>query len=261
MNDVSLGLYIERSGGLQRLHPTTKLVAMLTLFTAVFLSDRIAAIAPLTLAVALVAATAGATRNLWRLRLLLLMVFAMTFVLWSLFYPYGEPLVAWGPVRISAPGLDFATGTALKLTTFLCVGIVFLSVTKIEEFAYALQRVGIPYKLAFTITLTFRLVPVFLDSATSVVQAQRCRGLDFAGSGPIRRLRLYVPILVPVFIGALRRADGMAIALEARGFQRVGGRTSLAPYVASRADALAAIAVAGLAAGYGWLWFSGWTAR
>jgi len=59
------------------------------------------------------------------------------------------------------------------------VGILFLSTTKIEEFAYALTRVGMPYKLGFAMTLAFRLVPVFLDAAVTVAQAQRCRGFNF----------------------------------------------------------------------------------
>ena len=76
-----------------------------------------------------------------------------------------------------------------------------------------------PYKLGFTMTLAFRLVPVFLDAAVTVVQAQRCRGFNFDEGNLVQRARRYVPVIVPVFMGALRRADGMAMALEARGFQ------------------------------------------
>ena len=96
---------------------------------------------------------------------------------------------------------------------------LFLSVTRIEEFAYALTRLGLPYKVGFTMTMAFRLVPVFVDAAATVVQAQRCRGLDFERGRLWQRMRRYVPVIVPVFMGALRRADQMAMALDARGFQ------------------------------------------
>src|SRR5206468_3908909 len=75
-------------------------------------------------------------------------------------------------------------------------------------------------------TLAFRLVPVFFDAALAVVQAQRCRGLELGRGGIVARLRRFVPILVPVLIGALRRADRMAMALELRGFNSGRPRTT-----------------------------------
>src|SRR5262249_5929069 len=165
----------------------------------------------------------------------------------TLFFRGGTPLVSYGPVAISSAGLRFALGMAIKLDTFLAVGILFLSTTKIEEFAYALTRVGMPYKLGFTMTLAFRLVPVFLAAAVTVAQAQRCRGFNFDEGNLLQRARRYVPVIVPVFIGALRRADGMAMALEARGFQSSRPRTTLEQFPFRASDA-AALAVAGRAA-------------
>src|SRR5690606_36584454 len=130
------------------------------------------------------------------------------------------PLLTWGPLHVSRTAPVFALGMALKLETFLAAGMLFLSTTRIEEFAYALTRLGMPYAVGFTMTLAFRLVPVFIDAALTVVQAQRCRGLDFERGSFVERVRRYVPVLVPVFMGALRRADQMAMALDARGFQR-----------------------------------------
>jgi energy-coupling factor transport system permease protein len=254
---MTLSLYIDRDGSVQRLHPVTKLFGMLGLFTATFVTQDFASVVPLALLVIGIAAAARAFGNFRRMRALLLLVFLMTFAIWSLFYPEGQPIFTAGPVRVSREGIGFAAGIAVQLVTFLAIGILFLSTTKIEEFAYALHRVGLPHKLAFTITLTFRLVPVFLESATSVVQAQRCRGFDFDRGGPLQRLKRYVPILVPVFVGALRRADGMAIALDSRGFQSAGRRTSFAPYVFRGIDVVALLAVAGVTAGYGWLWMEG----
>src|SRR5262249_37665660 len=179
---------------------------------------------------------ARAWPNVRRLRVLFVMVFVMTFVIWTLFFRGGEPLLAWGPLRVSAAGLRFALGMAIKLDTFLGVGIVFLSTPNIEEFAYALTSVGMPYKLGFTMTLAFRLVPVFLESAATVIQAQRCRGFNFDEGNLWQRMRRYVPVIVPVFMGALRRADGMAMALEARGFQADRRRRTSEDYAFRRHD-------------------------
>ena len=148
---------------------------------------------------------------------------------------------------------------AVKLTTFLAVGTLFLSTTKVEEFAYALTRFGVPYKLGFTLTLAFRLVPAFVESGFTVVQAQRCRGFNFDEGGLLERVRRYVPVIVPVFIGALRRADNMAMALEARGFQRQNPRTSYQRYVFGNRDAVALVILLSVAALYLWLWAHGYT--
>ena len=246
---MSLFLYIDHSTSLHRLNPIVKVLGMLCFFVAAFVTQAPSVALPVAAGVCLLITLAGAWANVRRLRVLFLMVFVMTFIVWTLFFRGGTPLVTWGPLHISAAGLRFALGMAIKLDTFLGVGIVFLSTTKIEEFAYALTRVGMPYKLGFTMTLAFRLVPVFLDAAGTVVQAQRCRGFNFDEGNILQRMRRYVPVIVPVFMGALRRADGMAMALEARGFQARTQRSTFEHFPFRRSDGaalLVAIAIAAL---------------
>lgn len=246
---MSLFLYIDRPTFLHRLNPIVKVLGMLCFFVAAFVTQTPSVALPVAAAVCALISAAGAWANVRRLRLLFVMVFVMTFLIWTLFFRGGDPLFTWGPIRISAAGLHFALGMAIKLDTFLGVGIVFLSTTKIEEFAYALTRVGMPYKLGFTMTLAFRLVPVFVEAAATVVQAQRCRGFNFDEGNLLQRMRRYVPVIVPVFMGALRRADGMAMALEARGFQARTQRTEFEHFPFRTSDGLAlcvAVAVAAL---------------
>ena len=257
---MSLFLYIDRPTFLHRLNPIVKVLGMLCFFVAAFVTQAPAAALPVAAGVCVLITVARAWSNVLRLRVLFVMVFVMTFVIWTLFFRGGEPLVVWGPVRISAAGLRFAFGMAIKLDTFLGVGIVFLSTTKIEEFAYALTSVGMPYKLGFTMTLAFRLVPVFLDAAGTVVQAQRCRGFDFDEGNLWQRMRRYVPVIVPVFMGALRRADGMAMALEARGFQAQRARTAYEQYRFDGTDALVLLMAITVAVVYVALWYVGQTA-
>jgi energy-coupling factor transport system permease protein len=254
---MRLYLYLDHPTSLHRLNPTVKVIAMICFFVAAFTTERPMLLLPITAVVLLLIWRAGAFVNLRRLRILFIMVFVMTFLIWSLFYGAGEPLVVFGPVRVSAIALEFALGMAIKLATFLAVGVLFLSTTKIEEFAYALTRVGVPYKLGFTMTMAFRLVPMFIESALLVVQAQRCRGFDFDRGGILERVRRYVPVLVPVFMGALRRADGMAMALEARGFQSKKERTMYEHYDFGARDLVVLSGVALLAAAYLVLWWNG----
>jgi energy-coupling factor transport system permease protein len=256
---MRLYLYLDRSTPLHRLHPTVKVVAMLCFFVTAFVTERPLLLIPLAAAVLMLIRWAGATSNLKRLRVLFVMVFLMTLVIWSLFYRGGVPLFTIGPIEIRAAALQFALGMAIKLATFLAVGVLFLSTTKVEEFAYALTQVGVPYKLGFTLTLAFRLVPVFIESALTVVQAQRCRGFNFDEGNLVERARRYVPVLVPVFMGALRRADGMAMALEARGFQSERTRSSFERYSFGARDAAALAIALTVAATFVALWWAGYT--
>lgn len=256
---MSLYLYLDRRTWVHRLHPIVRVLGMLAVFVAAFVVERPAWQLPLVgLLVALLVWT-GSLINVYRLRYLLGLIFVMTFLIWTVFYgPDGAPpLATLGGIEISRTAPWFALGMALKLNVFLGCGILFLSTTRIEEFSYALTRFGVPYKVGFTMTLSFRLVPVFLDAAGTVVQAQRCRGLDFDRGSLWQRLRRYIPVIVPVFMGALRRADSMAMALEARGFQSNRPRTTLQQYSFSVLDGLTLVALFGLTAGYLILWWQG----
>ncbi len=249
---MALSLYIERSSALHRRHPVAKVCAMLLLFTAAFLLDDPVAIAPLTLLVVGTMAATGTLGNLWRLRWIAGPVFVFTLLVWVAFYPAppGTPVDREAAFR-------FGLGMALKLETFLATGLLFLGTTTVEEFALALSSLGVPYRAGFVLTLAVRLVPVFLESALTVRDAQRCRGLDFTQGGVAERIRRYVPVIVPVFIGGLRRADQMAFALEVRGFSSGRPRTTLPRRAAGRADALLVVIAAAIMLGYASCWVQG----
>ncbi|MCX8073950.1 MAG: energy-coupling factor transporter transmembrane protein EcfT [Candidatus Binatia bacterium] len=249
---MNLSLYIPSTSALHRLHPVAKMFGVLCFFIAAFVAERPAQSIPLGAFVLGLFWAGGVGANAWRFRWFLALVFAMTFVVWTLFFNSAQPWFSFGPVHPGPDGAVFALAMACKLTTFFLCGLLFLSTTRVEEFADALRMVGVPAKLGFTFTLAFRLVPVFVDAAVSVVQAQRCRGFDFDRGSWLQRIARYVPVIVPVFIGALRRADLMAMALEARGFQRRGPRTSFRTYDFGWRE-IVALAVSVVLAAL-WLW-------
>src|SRR5947209_18307643 len=183
------------------------------------------------------------------LPILFVLVFVFSLVVWTLFYG--------GRFGATYACFLYGLSTAIRLDTFLAAGILFLTTTRVEEVAYALGRLGVPYTVGFTLTLSFRLVPVFFDAALAVVQAQRCRGLELGRGGIVARLRRFVPILVPVLIGALRRADRMAMALELRGFNPGRPRTTYLRAQAGGAGAVAGAVLAVTTVAYVALWGTG----
>ena len=214
---MRLSPYVPARTPLHRLHPVTKLLSFLGLVVAAFLVERPAVLAPLAVVVAGLLWLGAALGRVWQLRLMFVLVSTFTLVIWTLFYR--APLVP------TQAGMVFGAATAIRLDLFLAMSLLLLAVTRVEELAYAFARLGVPYVVGFALTLAFRLVPVFFDAALTILQAQRCRGLEFGRGGAVARLRRFVPILVPVFIGALRRADHMAMALELRGFNSGRPRT------------------------------------
>jgi energy-coupling factor transport system permease protein len=246
---MALTLYVPAATPLHRLHPVTKLVMLAALIVGAFVVDRPELLLPLPIAVVALTILGRGVGNLKRFRTMFVLVFVFTVVIWTFFYR--------GARAPTHAGFLFGLSTAIRLDTFLATGLLFLTTTRVEEVAYALGRLGVPYTVGFTLTLAFRLVPVFFDAALTVVQAQRCRGLAFERGGLVARLRRFVPVIVPVLIGALRRADRMAMALELRGFNSGRARTTYLRARPGTGDAFAGVVLVATTAFYIALWASG----
>jgi energy-coupling factor transport system permease protein len=244
---MTLTLYVPRNTLVHRLHPVTKLLAFLGLVVAAFVVDRPELLLALGLPAALLLVLVGGGSTLRRFLPALVIIVAVTIVIWTFFYG----------AATRAEGFRYGVSMAARLATFLVTGFLFLSVTRMEEVAYALRQLGVPYLVGFTLTLAFRLVPVFFDSAVTIVQAQRCRGLDLRRGGLLTRLRRFAPVIVPVFIGALRRADRMAMALELRGFNSGRPRTRFPRPGPGVGDLAALVLVGGTVILYLALWRTG----
>ena len=246
---MTLALYVPTPSPIHRLHPVTKVAGLGALVIAAFVVDAPVYLLPIGAVIAALLALAGAGDLVRRFRALFLIVFVFTVVVWTFFFERG-----FGPTRL---GFLFGLSTGIRLDTFLATGLLFLATTRVEEVAYALGRLGVPYAVGFTLTLAFRLVPLFFDAAATIVQAQRCRGLRMDQGSLAARLRRFAPVIVPVFVGALRRADRMAMALELRGFNSGRPRTTYLRARATWRDGIAAILAAGLVGAYLAIWAHG----
>ncbi len=253
-------LYIERPSFIHRLHPTIKVFALVAMFWSVYWVDQPLALLPLGCLMLLAAQATGSWRNFYHLRWLFIMVIVTTTIAWTVFYRRGTPILHLGILYISRASLTFGIGRGLKLAELLATSVLFLSTTKVEEFAVGLLRLGVPYRVSFSVTLAFRLVPLFIDAALAVVDAQSLRGCDFSAGGPLARARRYVAVVIPVFMGALRKANGMAMALEARGFGAGTVPTSFIEYRLLSRDLVAGAVLVVLAVFHFAIYYSGYGA-
>ncbi|KNF08051.1 energy-coupling factor transporter transmembrane protein EcfT [Gottschalkia purinilytica] len=164
----------------------------------------------------------------------LLILISITFAI-NVFMTKGEILFEIGPLDITKEGLIQATFMALRLI-LLVIGTTLLTLTTspisltdgIEKLLSPFSKIGVPaHELAMMMTIALRFIPTLLEETDKIMKAQMARGADFESGNIIRRAKSLVPLLVPLFISAFRRADDLAMAMEARCYRGGENRTRM----------------------------------
>jgi len=171
---------------------------------------------------------------------LLAMIILGSLLLWPAFVP-GKIHVAG---YLTEEGLIFGLGMGMRLMAFSVLGMLYLLTSPVEETAWAMHRLGLPYVVSFGIVMAFRLMERISKTAETVVAAQRSRGLTVDKGSMVQRWRSYVPLLVPILVLSMRRVDGMAMAMESRAFSPIARRTSLLNFKMRLRDWTALLAAA-----------------
>lgn len=252
--DLLIGQYVPGESPVHRLDPRTKLVAATLYVLALFFLQRWAGYAVASLLVLAAWALSGLPlRLLARSLRPVAWIAALTVVLHALFTaPEGQALVHWGPVRVTAAGLDSGLRFGLRLVLLMVASSLLTLTTSpiqladgIERLARPLQRFGFPaHELAMMMTIALRFIPTLMEEAERIIKAQTARGADFGRGSVLQRIRSLVPVLVPLFVGAFRRADDLALAMESRCYRGAEGRTRMRVLRMGARDAMALAATA-----------------
>ena len=181
--------------------------------------------AAVSLGIALVAISAQALPNFWRLRYILILLFIFSTMMWPFFVKGPTPLWSWGSLQVSREPILYGIAMGLRLATFVGTGLIFLSTTRNEEMTNGLIRMGCPYPIAFALSTALRLVPTFAGAGATIIQAQVSRGLDLESGNILSRVGKFIPQAVPLFIYAIRHTNLLAMALESKGFSPESRRT------------------------------------
>lgn len=215
---MNLFLYLNRNTWVHRLDPRTKIIGALLFFIYCLCFNHPFYMGMITLLVINLALAAKALLNFWRLRFLFILLFFFSALMWTFFAKGPTLLWAWQGIQVSKESLFYAVAMGLRLTTFVAIGIIFLSTTKNEEFTNGLIRLGLPYAIAFAFSTALRLIPTFVGAGATIIQAQLARGLDLEGGNILSRFRKFIPQAVPLFVYAIRHTNLLAMALESKGF-------------------------------------------
>ena len=222
---MNIFLYLDHGTWVHRLDPRTKIVGLLFLFALCLCFNHPLYMAGVSLGILGIAVSARALVNLWRLRILLLLLFIFSMVMWPFFVQGPTLLLSWGSIRISRESLLYGVSMGLRLTAFVITGLILLTTTRNEELTNGLIRMGIPYPVAFAFSTALRLIPTLAGAGATIIQAQISRGLDLESGNIFRRMGKFIPQAVPLFLYSVRYTNQLAIALESRGFSPGSKRT------------------------------------
>lgn len=220
-----MDLYLDSNTPLHRLDPRAKLLGLLAAFALLLAFNHPLYTAGVAALIIAAAALSHSLPNLWRLRALFLLFFLFSLALWSVMLRGPTDIARLGHLHLTRESLLYAIAVGIRIDAMVAAGLVFLSTTRVEEFTAALRRLGLPFPVSFAFSLAFRFVPTFADSAYTIIQAQKSRGLDLESGGIVTRIRRHVPLLIPAVVGAVRTTDLLAMALESRGFGSSTPRT------------------------------------
>ncbi|GHV84856.1 ABC transporter permease [Spirochaetia bacterium] len=212
--------YVNGSSPLHKLNPLTKLLLAFLLCAFCFVTERISfvlGIIVLNLCIALLAGIIG--RSL-RILLSLMKLSIVLFVVQIFFVREGTILVRF-PLNIylTDTGLLFSLLFVLRLIAATMPLTIMLSVTRMSDISNVLNRyLRIPYKYTFALTTAIRFIPLFSQEMSDIMEAQTARGVDFDTKNFFKKVRLLLPLCVPLLVSSVRKIEGGAISAELRGF-------------------------------------------
>ena len=248
MLDITLGQYYPGNSFIHRLDPRTKILTTLLLIVAVFLANTATGYGALCAMVLFIIAVSGLPFMLvLRSVKPLLFIIVLTLALHALMGQGEHVLYQWKFITVTEEGLRLGVQMAMRLILLLMISSILTFTTSpivltdgIEALLRPFRVIGVPaHELAMMMTIALRFIPTLMEETDRIIKAQTARGADFSGGNLLVKAKNMLPILVPLFISAFRRADDLAIAMEARCYRGGEGRTRMHQLAYRAGDVLA----------------------
>lgn len=235
LRDITLGQYFPGTSLLHRLDPRAKILFTLFFIVALFLCKFLVSYGILLVILLIGIQISGIQYSVF-LRGMKPVVFIVIFTaLLNLFYTAGDPIVSFWIFHVTEEGAWKALFMVFRIM-MLIVSTLLLTYTTspllltdgIEQLMRPLKALKVPvHELAMMMSIALRFIPTLIQETDKIISAQKARGADFESGNLIQRARSLIPILIPLFISAFRRAEDLAIAMECRCYHGDEGRTRL----------------------------------
>ena len=236
LKDITLGQYFPGDTIAHRLDPRTKILLVVLYIVALFCANSLLAygILALVLAVCVRVSHVG-LKSLVRGLKPVVFIIVFTGVLNLFFTPGDHTLVEWGVLRITETGARNALFMVLRIM-LLIMGTFLMTYTTspisltdgLERLLNWMKKLHVPvHELAMIMSIALRFIPTLIEETDKIMSAQKARGADFESGSIIQKAKALIPILVPLFVSAIRRAEELATAMECRCYHGGEGRTKL----------------------------------
>ena len=249
LKDITLGQYFPGDTPAHKLDPRTKILLVILYIVALFQARSLLTYAIMTVTFVLCAriTKVGAKALLKGLKPVVIIVLFTGFL--NLFFTPGEVIFQLGFLRLTDAGVYNALRMVVRIM-LLITGTFLLTYTTspialtdaLERMLNPLKKVRVPvHELAMVMSIALRFIPTLIEETDKIMSAQKARGADFESGNIIQKAKALIPILVPLFISAFRRADELATAMECRCYHGGEGRTKLHVLKYERRDYIALI--------------------
>ena len=244
LKDITLGQYYPTDSRIHRLDPRVKIMLTFVIMITIFMIDQFYPFLLIVAFLALLSKSSGVpgkflmkgVKPLWPLLLITFLINALL--------TQGEILWSIGFIKVTYEGLRLGLFMIIRLV-LLIVGTSLLTLTTspieltdgIEKLLNPFKKIGLPaHEIAMMMTIALRFIPTLLEETDKIMKAQMARGADFESRNIVERAKSLVPLLVPLFISAFRRADELAMAMESRCYRGGEGKTRMNEISMSRSD-------------------------
>lgn len=244
MRDITIGQYYQTQSVLHNLDPRVKITGTLIFIISLFTAKNITSYAVATAFLMAVILLSRVPFSFIVRGMKAVVIILLITVVFNLFLTPGITLVSFWKFRITYEGLKTAGYTAVRLT-YLILGSSIMTLTTtpnnltdgLESLMKPLKLFKVPvHEIAMMMSIALRFIPILMEETDKIMKAQLSRGADFESGGMIKRSRALIPLLVPLFVSAFRRANDLAMAMEARCYHGGEGRTKMKPLVYRGAD-------------------------
>ena len=244
LKDITIGQYYPGNSIIHKLDPRVKLMGTLVFIVTLFAFGSVGSYICATIALAIVITLSRVPLSFILRGLKAIFVLMVITALFNLFLTPGTVICRFWVLKITAEGLRMTIHMAFRLT-YLIVGSSIMTLTTtpnqltdgLETGLRAFNKIHVPvHEVAMMMSIALRFIPILMDETDKIMRAQGARGAYFASGGIIKKAKALVPMLVPLFVSAFRRANDLALAMEARGYHGGAGRTKMKPLIYHRRD-------------------------
>ena len=247
VRDITIGQYYPTGSVIHRMDPRVKLFGTLVFLISVFAYKGLPGLVVVTAFLVLVIRISGVPFKYMIKGLRAIIVLMVITAMFNLFLTPGEALIHVWKITITKEGVTAAVRMMIRLT-YLVLGTSLMTLTTtpnqltdgLERALKPLGRLHVPvHEIAMMMSIALRFIPILVEETDKIMKAQMARGANFEEGNVIQRAKAMIPLLVPLFVSAFRRANDLALAMEARCYRGGEGRTKMKPLCYQGIDRIA----------------------